>query len=74
MTVPAMDKGRFTKDELVQLAANGVTKIDLMGARGATLVTTDELEAMAIMLAASNTLPAYPQRVTPPNPNKRITS
>lgn len=69
-----MTDRRFNQDELKQLAANGVTKIDLLGVRGATLVTTDEVVAMAAVLAASCALPPLPQRVPPKNPNVRSTS
>lgn len=61
---------RFTEDQMRQLAANGVHKIDLLGERGATLVTTDELIAMAGMLVVANALPLPADRVPPPNPNK----
>lgn len=61
---------RFTEDQMRRLASNAVHKIDLLGTRGATLVTTDELVAMACLLAASGTLIPGKDRVALPNPNK----
>lgn len=48
---------RWTEAEMVRLAARGVLKVDLMGVRGTTLVTCDELAAMATVLALSGALP-----------------
>jgi len=58
MTAP-----RWTEVEMLRLAARGVLKVDLMGERGATLVTCDEVTAMAAVLALSGALP--PQILTP---------
>lgn len=63
----------FSDEQMRQLAANGVHKIDLMGERGATLVTTNELVAMACLLAVSGALPKPAERVRPNNPNKTQT-
>lgn len=49
---------RWTRSEMLRLAARGVLKVDLLGARGTTLVTCEELEAMAAVLALSGALPA----------------
>lgn len=43
---------RWTEDQMLRLAAKGVAKVDLMGPRGTTLCTMDEIEAMALVLAA----------------------
>ncbi len=59
----------FSEPEMIALAASGVTKIDLMGSRGASLVTTDELVAMACIVAASGLIPPIPERTAPSNPN-----
>lgn len=64
-----MTERRFTEGSMRQLAANGVHKIDLLGERGAALVTTDELVAMAGLLVLSGTLPKPADRKRPPNPN-----
>lgn len=69
MMVPPMSD-RFTQDQMISLAANGVGKVDTWGKRGATLVTIDEVVAMAGLIAAARILPAIPDRIAPPNPNK----
>lgn len=43
---------RWTMTEMLTLAARGLGKIDQLGLRGASLVSTDELTAMAGALAA----------------------
>ena len=52
------EPSRWTKDEMLRLAARGVLKVDLMGERGAVLVTCDEVAAMAAVLVLAETLPA----------------
>ena len=42
---------RLTKTELMTRAARGLGKVDALGPRGVTLVTFEEIEAMAGMLA-----------------------
>lgn len=54
---------RFTHQQLCALAANAVHKVDLLGPRGTTLVTCDEVEAMACMLAMSGMLPPLFERL-----------
>ena len=54
------DPERFTPDALLRLAASGVAKVDLMGPRGTTLCTMDEIEAMAALIAISGLLPGHP--------------
>lgn len=53
---------------MLRLAARGVLKVDLMGVRGTTLVTCDELAAMAAVLALSGALPSA--LLTPKNLSK----
>lgn len=60
---------RFTHAEVINLAASAVTKVDLLGARGATLCSQDEIVAMAGLIASSGLLPPIPERIAPPNPN-----
>lgn len=60
---------RFTHDEIIAMAANAVTKVDLLGERGATLCTQNEIIAMAILVAASGRIPPLPERTPPKNPN-----
>jgi len=48
---------RFTQDEMLRLAASGVHKIDLLGPRGTTLCSMNEIEAMAVVVALSGLLP-----------------
>ena len=43
---------------MLELAASGVLKVDLLGHRGTTLVTCEEVAAMASVLALSGALPA----------------
>jgi len=52
------DPARWTKAEMQHLAARGVLKVDLLGARGAMQVTCDEIAAMAAVIALSGALPA----------------
>ncbi|WP_386173183.1 hypothetical protein [Sulfitobacter sp. R86518] len=51
---------RFSEVEMVRLAASGVAKVDLLGPRGTTLCTMDEIEAMAAMIVAAGVLPGHP--------------
>lgn len=41
---------RFTEDEMLDLSARAVRKIDRLGRRGTSMVTYDEIEAMALTL------------------------
>ena len=52
------DPSRWTEAEMQRLAARGVLKVDLLGHRGTTLVTCEEVAAMAAVLALSGALPA----------------
>ena len=61
------DPEPFTTDEMFRLAGSGVAKIDLLGARGTTLCTAREIEAMASLLVTSGALvaPGIQQRLKP---------
>ncbi|PQV56376.1 hypothetical protein LX70_02642 [Defluviimonas denitrificans] len=58
---------RLTIPELTERAARGVGKVDRDGLRGATLVSADEVEAMALLLAILGVKPVYPGSYPPPN-------
>lgn len=47
---------RWTLGEMLTLARSGVHKVDLMGPRGTTLCTMDEIEAMAGALVLAGIL------------------
>ena len=47
-------------DELIRLGGSAVAKIDRLGARGTTLCTCLEIEAMAVIVAASGLMPGDP--------------
>ena len=55
----------WTEAEMLSLAARGVGKVDLNGSRGATLVSRDEIEAMAVTLALCGLCPVYPGETAP---------
>lgn len=52
------DIRRFTPDDLVQLSASAIAKIDLLGPEGTSHCTSDEVEAMATMIVLAGLLPA----------------
>lgn len=54
---------RWTEVEMYRLAASGVAKVDLLGVRGATLVSTEEVTAMAAVIALSGLLPSPAERL-----------
>jgi hypothetical protein len=51
---------RLTNDELMTRAARGLGKVDRHGPRGVTLVSFEEIEAMAGLLAVMGLVPIYP--------------
>lgn len=53
----------FSEAEMYRLAANGVAKVDLLGERGTTLCSMDEIAAMAAVIVVSNALPGPPKRI-----------
>ena len=62
------DPTRWSNGEMQRLAARGVLKVDLLGHRGTTLVTCEEVAAMAGVLVASGALP--PDLLKPENLKK----
>jgi hypothetical protein len=58
---------RLTIPELTERASRGVGKVDRDGLRGASLVSLDEVEAMAILLAVLGVTPIHPGAYAPPN-------
>lgn len=46
------DPLRLNRAEMLERAASALGKIDAWGRRGVTMVTADEIEAMACLLAA----------------------
>lgn len=59
---------RMTQTELLTRAARGLGKVDALGLRGVTLVTMDEIEAMAGMLAHFGLVPIPPGGAVPQRP------
>lgn len=51
------DPARWTMVEMQRLAARGVLKVDLLGHRGTTMVTCEEVAAMAGVIIAAGALP-----------------
>lgn len=51
------DPVRWTMPQMIELARKGVNKVDLLGTRGTTLCTMEEIAAMAAVLALSGVLP-----------------
>lgn len=51
---------RITERTMMERAARAVGKIDLHGARGITLCSAQEIEAMALTLAAMGLVPVHP--------------
>ena len=54
------DPGRWTEPEMIDAAARGAGKIDLYGLRGVTMVSRDEIEAMALVLVSLGLRPIHP--------------
>lgn len=59
------DITRWDHAEMVRLAASGVAKVDLLGPRGTTLCSMDEIAAMAAVCALAGVGPR--QLSTPPS-------
>lgn len=55
MSAPEID--RWSREEMLRLAANGVAKVDLLGPRGTTLCSMDEIAAMAAVCALNGVGP-----------------
>ena len=58
----------WTMDQMQRLAAQAVLKIDLLGVRGASLVSMDEAIAMAGVIVRAG---ALPPDLLKPKPEKR---
>ena len=56
---------RWSEEDMIRLAASGVAKVDLLGERGTTLCSMEEIAAMAGMLVLSGVLPPPHRRVLP---------
>jgi len=56
---------RWTEAQMFALAASGVAKVDLLGERGTTLCTMDEIAAMAAVIALSGAIPPPHVRIYP---------
>lgn len=52
-------------DDVVRHASRAIGKIDLWGRRGVTMVSADEIEAMALLLAALGLVPSIPGQPAP---------
>ncbi|WP_417262603.1 hypothetical protein [Celeribacter sp.] len=55
----------FTENEMLDLAANAVRKIDSHGRRGTSMVTYDEIEAMDLTLICLGMNPNSGTQETP---------
>lgn len=64
-TISTRGTGRWSEARMLRLAAAGVAKFDLLGERGTTLCSMDEIAAMAAVIALSGILP-------PPNVLARL--
>ena len=56
-TASTRGTGRWSEPQMLRLAASGVAKVDLLGERGTTLCSMDEIAAMAAVIALSGILP-----------------
>jgi hypothetical protein len=62
--------------DIAARASRALGKIDLYGPRGVTMVSTAEIEAMALLLAAFGLVPTIPGQVAPAqyfNLNQEVT-
>ncbi|WP_413874137.1 hypothetical protein [Albidovulum sp.] len=70
MTSRTETKGRtgrpFTAADLAALAGRGLGRVDRDGERGATLCSTEEIVAMAMVCALAGVTPIYPGTYAPP--------
>lgn len=62
---------RWSMEEMYRLARSGAVKVDLLGQRGATRVTCDEVSAMAAVLLISGALPEPGQPIPEILPHRR---
>lgn len=59
-TLPPLASG-----DVLRAASSAIGKIDLYGLRGVTMVSAEEIEAMALTLAAFGLVPTIPGRPAP---------
>lgn len=59
------DIARLSETDLLVRAARGLGKVDTFGARGVTLVSAEEIEAMAGLLAVFGLVPIPPGGAVP---------
>ena len=52
--------------EILARASSALGKVDLHGRRGATMLSIDETEAMALLLACLGLIPTAPGEAAPP--------
>lgn len=68
------DAGLLPMSELLKRASRALGKVDLHGRRGVTLLSMDEIEAMAVVLATFGVVPTMPGQQPPEtlliNPSK----
>lgn len=57
---------RMTEAQMLRRAATGLGKVDAYGLRGASLISLDEIEAMAALLAFCGLTPIAPGPETRP--------
>ena len=55
----------LTREQMLERAARALGKVDAWGRRGVTMITADEIEAMACLLAALGLVPAAPGQPVP---------
>ena len=56
----------LSADMMLARASTALGKVDLYGARGVTMISTDEIEAMALTLATLGLVPTRPGKPAPP--------
>ena len=56
----------LSRDQVLSRASAGVGKIDLYGPRGVTMVSAEEIEAMACLLVMLGLVPTWPGAAAPP--------
>lgn len=60
------DITRLPTPDIQRLASQALGKIDLHGLRGVTMLSVDETEAMALLLASLGLVPTRPGDAAPP--------
>ena len=56
-TISTRGTGRWSEARMLRLAAAAVAQVDLLGERGTTLCSMDEIAAMAAVIALSGMIP-----------------